>query len=270
MIGKEALLKAERIGLTGRLNGIKGYVEKLINQSQDTIALEFGKYLLDYSKFSCSQFRQDLFVSFFLMEKESGTFVEFGGADGVTHSNTFSLEQNYSWQGIILEPTITAFKELCSNRPNALLVRAAISVGDECHMEIILNNQTSSLVGFHDKDGHSARRISALEKGSVETVPMVDLSLLLKAHFNSRELDYISIDVEGAELDVIKKYDFSIRPALFTIEHNNRNDDLLEISTIMKSNDYVRVFENYHFFTGPEAWFVRDDIYTQRLSNVVS
>ena len=53
---------------------------------------------------SKSQLRQDLFVLSETNFKRNGYFVEFGAASGFQLSNTYLLEQNFSWSGILAEP----------------------------------------------------------------------------------------------------------------------------------------------------------------------
>lgn len=65
---------------------------------------------------SRSQLRQDLFVLSQLNFKKRGFFVEFGAADGFTLSNTYILEKNFKWKGIISEPAKIFHKKLTLNR----------------------------------------------------------------------------------------------------------------------------------------------------------
>jgi FkbM family methyltransferase len=267
MVTRELLFKSERSSLLGRLSAIKGYYFNQKSLASDRLALSFGEYILNFSGDSYSQFRQDLFVLFMLNDKKSGRFVEFGGADGVTHSNTLLLEKDYEWRGMIMEPTSSAFKELTLNRSSCALVHAAVSTESRGHVQMVLSGQISSIVGFHGNDGHAQKRIDAFDNGSVETVPVVDLSLLLQSHFDEGDIDYMSIDVEGAELAILKGFDFKLRPSLLTVEHNRRNIDLSEIEILMSAQGYVRIFEKCYFFTGPEAWFCRRDIFEQKLAS---
>ena len=191
MIVRELLFRSERTSLHGRLNAIKGYYKYQSLLQADRLALAFGDYILNFPGASYSQFRQDLFVLFMLNNKKNGRFVEFGGADGVTHSNTLLLERDYEWRGMIIEPTQSAFKELSSNRSSCLLVHAAVSTESLGHVDMVLSGQISSIVGFHGNDGHAEKRIDALNKGAVETVPLVNLSLLLQSHFSEGEIDYM-------------------------------------------------------------------------------
>jgi hypothetical protein len=85
-------------------------------QSTETdYGLKFLTYCLNNLQSSNADLLQDLFVLFHLNNKVEGYFVEFGVMDGITVSNTFLLESQYSWSGIVAEP---ARRWRCSLKPD--------------------------------------------------------------------------------------------------------------------------------------------------------
>ena len=80
---------------------------------------------------SHSQIGQDLFVLRELKEKRGGFFVEIGGHDGVTHSNTYLLEKEYEWEGIVVEPAKRFHTALESSRNCTLDFRAVWGLSGE-------------------------------------------------------------------------------------------------------------------------------------------
>src|ERR1017187_1984592 len=86
------------------------YLQQLVEQNQRSIDdLEMlsemperqGRQLLKALRISKSQLRQDLMVLSELDFKRGGYFVEFGATNGVTLSNTYLLEKEYGWTGIL-------------------------------------------------------------------------------------------------------------------------------------------------------------------------
>ena len=63
-----------------------------------------------------SQIGQDLFVLYMLNWKRGGYFVEFGATNGVDLSNTYSLEKDFGWTGILAEPAKVWHVDLLNSR----------------------------------------------------------------------------------------------------------------------------------------------------------
>ena len=70
---------------------------------------------------SKSQLRQDLFVLSELNFKVGGYFVEFGATNGIDLSNTYFLEEKFSWRGILVEPAKIWHQELSENRKKSAI-----------------------------------------------------------------------------------------------------------------------------------------------------
>lgn len=130
---------------------------------------------------------------------DTGFFVDVGAYDGVEHSNTFALEQR-GWTGVCIEPNADAFERMRGNRKCLLSGWAA-----------------SDTDGFILFDGVVPGRGSA--------VPCRRLDTLLNAVNAPPVIDYLSIDVEGHEMEVLAGMDFDRwQVKLATIEHNLYRD----------------------------------------------
>ena len=70
-------------------------------------------FLLNDSK---SQNEQDIFALFANNFKSDGSFLEFGAYDGITFSNTYLLEKNFGWRGLIIGPIPNHFGMMKQNR----------------------------------------------------------------------------------------------------------------------------------------------------------
>src|SRR5579859_3640649 len=165
-----------------------------------------------------SQFGQDLFVLSELGLKRDGFFVEFGATDGFQGSNTFLLEKEFGWKGILAEPARGWHKALKENR--------------SCHIETrCVWTESNSTVRFKEADIRSVSTIDAYtssdlheqsrEKGRCYDVPTISLQDLLDKYNAPKLIDYLSIDTEGSEFDILKTLDFD-RYAfrVITCEHN--------------------------------------------------
>ena len=210
--------------------------------------LELNKQLLSVS---CSQIRQDIFALSETGFKRDGYFVEFGAANGVACSNTYMLEKYFGWRGILAEPALAYHDDLMSNR--------------NCHIETgcvwrdtgetLLFNETeieglSTIAAFSDLDMHKDRRKQGL------TYPVTTISLNdLLAKYNAPDtIDYLSIDTEGSEYEILQNFDFGkYHIQVITCEHNYTSARE-KIHALLVANGYVRKYDNISQF---DDWYVR-------------
>ena len=202
---------------------------------------------------SKSQISQDLFALYFTQQKKDGYFIEIGACDGKHLSNTFSLEKR-GWTGIICEPSNFWLQKI-KNRKCILSKKAVFS---ESGKKLIFNEvpKHPELSGFNDyldNDNNSKLR-KDYSSYEVETISLNDL---ISEHVDKKQIDYISIDTEGSEFEILKNFDFKKRNIeVFTIEHNFIEEKRDKIFKIMTKNDYKRVFENLSHW---DDWYVRKD-----------
>jgi FkbM family methyltransferase len=144
--------------------------------------------------------------------KTCGFFVEVGANDPQAGSQTWLLE-SHGWRGVLVEPLPHLACRLRAERRHSLVVQAAC--GPREH---------PAMVEFHEAEcsGHSSLRkhtIDARERYvAVHRVPMLSLDEIL-AEAGHPTVDFVSIDVEGLELEVLRGFDLSRHaPALLLIE----------------------------------------------------
>lgn len=203
---------------------------------------------------SKSQLFQDLFVLSILSDKRDGFFVEFGATDGVTLSNTFLLEKNYDWTGILAEPGRIWEARLKKNRNCPVDTRCVwAKSGEVLTFYETEYAELSTIDEYADVDFFSKSRLSRKEY-KVETISLNDLLDLYNA---PSSIDYMSIDTEGSEYSILRSFDFSKRDiSVITVEHNfssNRE----KIFTILMENGYRRVLESISLF---DDWYIRNDL----------
>ena len=167
---------------------------------------------------SRSQVRQDLFVLSELEFKTDGFFVEFGATNGVDLSNTYLLEERFGWNGILAEPATVWHDSLAANRSCRIVTDCVWPRTGE----IVSFNQTeppelSTVDRFTTRD-HWA---DLQKRGNVYDVPTVSLMDLLSRNGAPRTVDYLSIDTEGSEFEILSTFDFdTYRFSVITCEHN--------------------------------------------------
>ena len=167
---------------------------------------------------SMSQIAQDRFVLFALGERRSkGYFVEFGATDGCELSNTYLLERDFGWSGIVAEPNPAYQAALRRNRRCSISDECVWSRSGETLPFKVVDSYPplSTIAEYQNADQHDRSQATTIE------VPTISLNDLLQRHGAPRQIDYISIDTEGSELAILEAFDFSAYDvSIFTIEHN--------------------------------------------------
>jgi FkbM family methyltransferase len=140
-----------------------------------------------------------------------GFFIEAGANDGFTQSNTYYLERIRGWQGILIEP----IPELCARcrreRPRSVVVQAALVAPDFPQGEIEMSYaglMSVSAGAFGDATARQRHVEIGLQQhdvgaGYTVRVPARTLSSIIEAEARGREVDLLSLDVEGAELSAL-------------------------------------------------------------------
>lgn len=213
---------------------------------------DFADFCLANAQFSKGQLLQDLFALFFTKSKKGGFFVEFGATNGIDLSNTYLLEKDYRWKGILAEPATCWRKAIAANR-RAIIDHRCVweASGENLEFAEAPAAELSTLVGFKDRDFNRGGR----ENSRHYTVATISLNDLLAAHAAPRVIDYMSVDTEGSEYRILKAFDFSrydIRT--MTVEHNYCEPDRENIRVLLAAHGFQRVFEPLSKW---DDWYVK-------------
>jgi len=187
-----------------------------------------------------SQFGQDLLALAAAGFKRGGYFVEFGATDGAYLSNTHLLEADYGWRGILAEPARRWHAALRANRQCILETRCVWSrSGEQLRFTETPAAELSTLANFSAGDLHAR-----LRRGGVEyPVETISLNELLAANAAPAFIDYLSVDTEGSEFDILAALDFERhRFGLITVEHNH-GPQRERLFALLTGHGYRRILE---------------------------
>lgn len=195
-------------------------------------------------KNSVSQLGQDLWVLEKTRYKRCGFFVEIGATDGVLLSNTLLLEKEFGWQGICAEPNPKFYAQLQKNRQCRVSDQF---VGRETgkDVEFVLADVYGGSKEFAAGDLHKAKRDAYAAVGQVTHFTTISLDDFLQQHQAPNDIDYISIDTEGSEYDILREFPFEKWNArLFTIEHNFA-EQREDIRLLLEKHGYRRLEQEW-------------------------
>ena len=190
-----------------------------------------------------SQYGEDFLLWNFFDFKPQGFFIDIGAFDGIHLSNSYSFEL-LGWQGICVEPHPYYFKLCHQNRPNSICINSAC--GEEKQHKAILHVDNtglfSSLHTIGDEEnitGHfGLLKDIKIEIDTIE-VDIIPLNSVLEKFQPEHSIDFVSIDVEGAELDVLRGFNIEkYKPRVVVIETNN-DEAVREINAYLESVGYI-------------------------------
>ena len=179
----------------------KGWVRMQLWQVEEQLGLH-SRYF--------SQAGQDRYLNEHIFgSKRDGTFVEIGGYDGWTGSNCVFFEKVLGWTGLVVEASPQLVRRIGATR-SARVIHAAVSDRDGAaeFLEVTSGlTQMGGLIDHHHAETLQRIRRDERHAETVVTVSSTRLDTLLRAH-GLKEIDYLSIDVEGAERAVLGSLDF--------------------------------------------------------------
>ena len=201
--------------------------------------------------------QQDLFALWASGGKRGGTFVEFGAIDGLVDSNTLLLEESFGWTGLLIEPLPWYEGLLHRNRQRSEIVIGAIDPEypeRPTTLELTVAGPVSSLKKYEAGDEHAGTR---RRLGVPLQVEGLNLTNIMKDKLPGRRIDFMSIDVEGAELDILRKFPFEqFDISAMCVEVNDRDDDRRELIEIGRKNGFRTAFDER--ISRNDVWLLRN------------
>ena len=183
-----------------------------------------------------TQLNQDVFA--LLANKfKPGFFIEIGANDGFTLSNTLTLEQHHNWEGLLIEANPMYMESL--NRRRAKVEIAAV-VNQEGYYEF----RSAGLYGGISELLDTTHEDKTKDSQSIK-VWGTTLSTILEKHNSPNIVNFISIDVEGAEVAIVEEL-CSLEKFRFLcgcIEFNNRRNDYIRIQSALSKAGYEVVWK---------------------------
>jgi len=190
-------------------------------------------------RLSVSQLGQDLWVLEQTGYKREGYFIEFGATDGVRLNNTYLLEKHFGWSGICAEPNPKFFDQLQRNR-SCIVAQDCISGESGRKVQFVLADEFGGIAEYKDVDLHGNRRMAYMEQGNVIDLTTISLNDFLEKYDAPTCIDYLSVDTEGNELEILAGLDFDKWDIRFiTVEHNH-TDKREEIYALLSGHGYER------------------------------
>jgi FkbM family methyltransferase len=196
-----------------------------------------------------SQFGQDRHViGTIYPQKRNGFFVEVGAYDGVESSNTYAMEKDYGWRGLCVECNPRFYQKL-------LVTRNCYKNNNAVY------NVNGAVLDFYDSGG-SAGLVETNNHSHIINDPKIKvttktLTTLLDEIQAPSFIEFLSLDTEGSEYEILKAHDFDkYKFGYICVEHNRVEKNRKAIRELLESKGYLFYREN-----GDSYWGIIDDDY---------
>lgn len=227
---------------------IKSIIKKGINRLR--------KLLFGNGKISYSQAGEDLILNCIFNTTSNGFFVDVGANHPTRASNT-NFFYKKGWTGINIDALPNAIKMFHKKRKKDINIEVGVS-----DIESTLNFysfKSSSYNTFNEELVDEIKKVSPLI--DVKKISVKPLSLILNQQ-NIKSIDFMSVDVEGLDFNVLKSNDWKkYRPKVVLVEDFNQGIDIIQspIYQYMNTLGYI-----YFCQTCTNVFYIERDFYTQR------
>lgn len=208
-----------------------------------------------------SQNGEDVLLTEIFKDKDSGFFVEVGCVDGRQYSNTLTFEER-GWKGMCIEAHAGYIDLLRQNRPNSIICHCAAGENDEDNVPFYANSLGSLSTLDRSRESHFRETFGEFFTGFEEQqVDKRTLNTLFRQH-DVTEVDFISVDVEGYEVEVLKGLDLSkYKPRVLLIESENR-EHRSRLDSLLYPKGYIRSVK-----VSQNIFYLRDRRWDRKIKN---
>lgn len=225
-----------------RLFGFLPELTDLINQSDPKDKIDFERFFYGTSKIVSqggkffSQLGQEAIVIAHTESIADPFYLEIGAFHPFKYSNTATLREFFGWRGQSIDPSEESLYEFDAAGISGRLINKG--VGPEPGFKHFIEEGAFSRI----------TESNSIDSRQIEIIGINELVLSLP------KITYLSLDIEGGEVDILKAYPWKISlPSVITVEHNYDVKIEEEIETLLKPLGYRRVLSSLSCF---ESWYI--------------
>lgn len=215
-----------------------------------------------------SQYGEDIYLIINgLINKFSSTgiVVEVGAFDGLKYSNSKLFEEYFGFKSILIEPS-ESFRKIPINRPNASWHHCAAA--ERFGVEAFAGSSAVAGMTKHMPASYRDRwNVNAMKQYNILTIPLDSIVEIEQLQY----IDFLSIDVQGSELDVLRGFSFSVPVGIVCIEMEDHDLQKNQQCRDILSQNGMRLYGSVHVseFWVSENYFRSSEI-SDKYSNAYS
>ncbi len=235
------------------------------------LSRRLGKIILPQAQFGYSQFGEDLILAhlFFLLDVNNPTYLDIGANEPRYISNTYYFYRKGS-RGVLIEPNPYLCKKLKRVRPKDTILNTGIGFSETAEADFyVFPDYANGLSTFSEKEARHWEVTGMKGHGKIPIEKVIKMSLvpvntILEKYFKDKAPNFISLDVEGLDLEILKSLDFKkFQPEAICVEtlgydENQQGFKLTGIGDFMLSQGY-----SVYADTRVNTIFCRNDIFNK-------
>ena len=188
-----------------------------------------------------------------------GRYLEIGGLNGVRFSNSFVYNKGLNWTGVLVEASPQSYRELIKNRPNEIANVHAGVCEKEMDLHWVESARDPAVRGFREFAAPSFQKQWWSEEATrnAEVVKCQPLEKILHEKVGAEfYFDFFTLDVEGAELSVLRSINFDLVGfGVIVMEADDHNTTKNMVAReLLESNGYVYLEDKSR-----SSWFRNKD-----------
>lgn len=183
---------------------------------------------------------EDLIIQNYLKNINNGFYVDAGCYHPLHLSNTYLLHKR-NWSGINIDISQFSIDLFNFLRPNDLNIYSAVSNTDR-DVTIYFQKKISQLNTIY-KEISKKRMQGKIQEKNIKSQKLT--TILNKSKFINRKIDFLNIDLEGADYEALQSLDFNIyRPKVICVEINDKDIIGSDIFNFLNNLKYKLVWSS--------------------------
>lgn len=186
-------------------------------------------------KYSYSQTGEDIILDSFLEGKKNGFYIDVGAYHPISLSNTYKFYKR-GWSGINIEPNHNKFNLFKKQRPRDINLNIGIGSDEKVSPFYIFDADTLSTFSKESMENYKkiGHRVSEIKE-----IDLIPLKNVIEKYAKNKDIDFLSVDTEGYDLEVLKTNDWNLfRPKFIILETVEYSRNVFG----KKTNDVYDVF----------------------------
>ena len=181
---------------------------------------------------------EDLEIVKIIKNIKNGFYVDAGGYHPLDRNNTYLLYKN-NWRGINIDLSEFSIDLFNFMRPDDVNINVAVSNNDD-YVTFFYQKKLSQLTTIK-KNIANQRMQGLIKEQKIKSNKLT--TILNNSKYKNRKIDFLNIDIEGADFEALKSLDFEIyRPKLVCVEIYDENIDNSNINIFLKKLNYTRIW----------------------------